>query len=243
MFLDDTGIVLRTVRYDDASSVAHIFTRTHGTESFMVTRPKSRPSSGAPAAALLAPLNILSFQWERKPTAALHRMRDVHPAIVWRTIPYHPVKRAVALMLGEFLAAMLREEGETAPLFDYITRSLRWLDDADEGYANFHLVFLLDVARHLGIAPDAATYADGSCFDLQSALFVPWAAPSPLVLTPPDAALLWRIIRTDYPSMATIRMARTDRARLLTCLSRYFQIHLPAFPQPASLHVLEELFQ
>lgn len=243
MFIDDTGIVLKTVRYDDASSVAHIFTRTHGTESFMVTRPKSRTSAGASPAALLAPLNVLSFLWNRKPTASLYRLRDAHAAIVWRTIPYHPVKRAIALMLGEFLAAMLREESENTTLFDYIADSLCWLDDADEGFANFHLVFLLNIARFLGISPDSDTFAEGSYFDLESALFVPWATASPLVLTPPDALLLWHLSQTDYPAMSAIRMARTDRSRLLTYLNRFFLIHLPAFPQLNSLDVLEDLFQ
>ena len=242
MFLDDTGIVLKTVRYNDTSSVVHIFTRTHGTVPFMVTRPRSRASSNASIGSMMTPLNVLTFQWNRKPTQSLYRLRDVHPAQVWQTIPYHPVKRAIVLMLAESLSAMLREEGENVPLFDHIIRSLCWLDEADEGFANFHIVFLLGVARALGVAPDTDSYVAGRSFDIESALFVPYAAASPLVMTPPDAEALYHLSRTNYPLMASIRMARTDRTRLLTYLNRFFILHLPAFPELKSIDILETLF-
>ena len=243
MFLDDQGIVLQVVRYDDRSSVVHIFTRSHGTVPFIVTRPKSRLSPGSAVHALMAPLHILSFQWDMKPTGTLFRMKDVHAAAVWQTIPYHPVKRAIALLLGEYMAAMLREEGENALLFDHIVQALRWLDTADDGFANFHLVFLLEVARILGIAPDTDSFVRGYAFDIEAATFVPYAPATPFVMTAPDADLLYRLIRTDYPAMTAIRMARTDRSRLLNYLTRFFTCHLPAFPDIKSLEVLETLFE
>lgn len=244
MFLADQGIVLRVVRYDDASSVAHIFTRSHGTVPFMVTRPRSRRVRGVPTSALLSPLAILAFEWDNKPTSTLYRMRDTHPAIVWQSIPYHPLKRPVVLMLSEYLSSMLRESSDDAPLFDHIADSLRWLDNAadDTPLGNFHLVFLLAVARFLGVAPDTDTFASGHSFDIESAHFVPWAPASPLVVKPSDADILYHLTCADYPTMSSIRMAHTDRTRLLTYLNRFFAIHLPAFPEPKSLDVLENLF-
>ncbi len=242
MFLDDTGIVLKTVRYDDTSSVVHIFTRSHGTVPFLVTRPRNRASSNASIASLMTPMGFLSFQWNKKPTQTLYRLRDVHAAQVWQALPYHPVKRAIVLMLTESLAAMLREEGENVPLFDDITRALCWLDEAEEGYANFHLVFLLRVARALGVAPYTDSFATGHSFDIESALFVPYATASPLVMTPPDAEIFYRLSQADYPLMASIRMAHNDRTRLLTYLNRFFILHLPAFPELKSLDILESLF-
>jgi DNA repair protein RecO len=243
MFLDDTGIVLKVVRYDDTSSVVHIFTRSHGTVPFMVTRPRSRSSALAAVSSLTSPLGVLSFQWNMKPRGTLFRMKDVHSALVWQSLPYHPVKRAIILMLAECLAAMLREESKNTPLFDHIADSLRWLDEADEGYANFHLVFLLSVARALGVAPDAESYIAGRSFDIESALFVPYAPSSPYVMTPPDAEALYRLTRTSYDAMASaIPLSRSDRTRLLAYLERFFTLHLPAFPQLNAPEILETLF-
>lgn len=243
MFISDCGLVLQVVRYDDASSVVHVFTRSHGHVAFMATRPKSRRSPAAASFALLRPLSLLSFQWDVKPHATLSRMKDVHDEVVWQSIPYEPVKSAVALLLGEFLCNSLREEGENVPLFDFVVSSLRWYDAAPTAYANFHLVFLLALTHHLGISPDGDTYLTGRFFDIESGTFVPPLPASPFVLTPPDATLLYRLLQSSYSDMDGVPMNRTDRSRMITYIGRFYSIHVPGFPELKSLAVLETLFK
>ena len=242
MYIDDRGIVLQVVRYGDASSVAHVFTRSHGHVSFMASRPKSRSSAGRAAVSLLSPLNVLAFQWDLKPRASMYRMKDVHAACVWQDLPYHPAKSAMAMLLGEFLIGALHGEEINEDLFDYITASFQWLDVATEQYANFHLVFLLKVARFLGVAPDDSSYVRGSQFDLESGRFVSMVPSSPYVLTAPDAELFYRLLIADYTTMASIAMNRSDRVRLLTYVQRFYALHIPGFPELKSLKVLETLF-
>jgi Recombinational DNA repair protein (RecF pathway) len=246
MYLDDTGIVLQTVRYDDASSVAHLFTRSSGHASFMVSRPRSRTSQLAGIAALTTPLNILSFQWDRRANVHLSRMKDVRALHVWQGLPTNPVKTAVALLLGEFLLCTLREEGVNEPLFDYIDASLQWYDAAADGYANFHLVFLLKITRFLGIAPDVSAWTPGSSLELDSSSFIdhPFVLPDrePFILTPTDTTLLMQMLQTDYSSMAAIPLTRHDRARLLAAIERYYILHIPGFPPLKSPAILSTLF-
>lgn len=243
MYVDDEGIVLRVVRYDDASSVAHVFTRSRGHVAFMVTRPKSRHSSGATICALLRPMNVLSFQWEAKPHAALYRMKDVRSATTWCDMPYHPVKSAVALLLSEFLCHALAEEGENVALYDYVVASLRWFDAAPTAFANFHLVFLLKITRFLGIAPDADSYVPGHAFDVESGVFAPQLMASPLALVSSDATLLHALLAAGYDDMPAIAMNRTDRARMITYIGRFYRVHVAGFPEIKSLDVLETLFE
>lgn len=243
MYIDDEGIVLRVVRYDDASSVVHVFTRSRGHVAFMVTRPKSRHSAGAAVCALLRPMSVLSFQWDAKPHAALYRMKDVRLAATWRDMPYHPVKSAVALLLSEFLCHALAEEGENVALYDYVVASLQWFDAAPTAYANFHMVFLLKITRFLGIAPDADSYVPGHAFDVESGIFVPQLIASPLTLTPPDATLLYALITAGYDDMLAVPMNRTDRARMITYIGRFYRVHVAGFPEIKSLDVLETLFE
>lgn len=242
MFVDDQGIVLQSIRYDDSSSVVHIFTLSRGVVPFMATRPRSHRSPGASLPSLLAPLNMLAFQWDEKPVASLYRMHDVHLLEVWRDIPVQPVKSAVALLLTEFLNHALRGEGENREMFSYIRSSLEWYDRAEEGYANFHLVFLLGVLRLLGVAPDTGSYRQGYSFDMQSGVFVPTLPAGPSVLGGEDAGIFFSLISADYDSMRLVRLSHTDRARLTSFLNRYFIVHIPGFPVVKSLDVLEGLF-
>ena len=242
MFVDDQGIVLQSIRYDDSSSVVRIFTLSRGIVPFMATRPRSHRSPGASLPSLLAPLNVLAFQWDEKPVSSLYRMRDAHLLEVWHDIPVQPVKSAVALLLTEFLSHALRGEGENREMFGYIRSSLEWYDRAEEDYANFHLVFLFGVLRLLGVAPDAGSYRTGCSFDLQSGTFVSALPASPTVLSGTDAEVFYKLATTDYPHMSLVPLSHSDRARLTTLLNRYFIVHIPGFPVVKSLGVLEGLF-
>lgn len=246
MYIDDIGIVLQTVRYDDASSVAHLFTRSSGHVAFMVSRPRSRTSQLAGLTSLLSPLNILSLQWDHRPGVRLYRMKDVHAQHVWQSLPMDPVKSAVALLLGEFLTYTLREEGPNEPLFDYLDASLQWYDAAQEGYANFHLAFLLKITRFLGIAPDVSAWTPGSSLELDTSTFVvnPFVPTDRqlLVLTAADTALLMQLLQTDYATMSSISLSRHDRSRLLSAIERYYLLHIPGFPPLKSPAILSSLF-
>ena len=88
MYIDDKGLVLRTVKYDDKSFIAHIFTASRGHVAFMLNG--SRGKRSGTSARLFQPLSFLSFQWDAKPTATLHRMKEARLLFTQQDIPYHP---------------------------------------------------------------------------------------------------------------------------------------------------------
>ena len=239
MFIDDKGIVLRCVKYDDKSFIAHVFTASHGHVSFMVNASRGKRSGAS--ARLFQPLSFLAFQWDAKPNATLHRMKEVRLLFVQQKIPVDPVKRYVAMMLAEFMAHALGSEAENSDLYIYMEHSVQWFDTAQEGYANFHLVLLLKLARFLGIAPNVDEYVPGSAFDLTSGHFVSAGIASELMMDDRDAELLCRLSEANYASMAEIAMSRHDRARLIRYLARYFSLHIPGFPAIKSLDILQEV--
>lgn len=239
MFIDDKGIVLRCVKYDDKSFIAHVFTASHGHVSFMVNASRSKRSGAS--VRLFQPLSFLAFQWDAKPNVTLHRMKEVRLLFVQHEISTDPVKRYVVMMLAEFMVYALGGEAENSDLYVYMEHSVQWFDAAQEGYANFHLVLLLKLARFLGIAPNVDEYVKGCAFDLTNGHFVPTGIASELMMDMRDAELLCRLSETNYASMAEIAMNRHDRARLVRYLARYFSLHIPGFPAIKSLDILQEV--
>ena len=239
MYIDDKGIVLRTVRYDDKSFITHLYTASRGHVAFMVNVSRSKRSGVS--ARLFQPLSFLSFQWDVKPTATLHRMKEVRLLLALQDIPYNPLKRSVAMLLAEFLSYALSNEAENSNLYIYIEHSIRWFDAAPEGYANFHLVFLLKLARFLGFAPNDEGYSEDSLFDLLRGRFTTKGVPSDDLLSVADASLLYRLSNVTYATMGSVAMNRHDRVRLVRYLARYFAVHIPAFPAIHSLEVLQEI--
>lgn len=239
MYIDDKGIVLRCVKYDDKSFIAHLFTASRGHVSFMVNGSHGKRSGTS--ARLFQPLAFLSFQWDMKPNASLQRMKEARLLFVQQDIPLHPIKRSVAMLLAEFMVYTLRDEASNPDLYLYIEHSMRWYDVVEDGYANFHLVFLLKLARFLGIAPNMEAYSDDDLFDLTNGHFTPYGIASETVMSSYDARLLFLLSRTTYETMNDIAMNRQDRARIIQYLTTYYTLHIPKFPALQSLGILQEL--
>jgi len=240
MYIDDRGVVLQCVKYDDRSFIAHLFTFSHGHVSFIVNNSRSKRSAGA--SRLFQPLSFLSFQWDSKPNTSLYRMKEVRLLFFLQDIPCNPIKRGVAMMLSEFMAHMLRNEAKNSDLYMYIEKSVCWFDAVGDGYANFHLVFLLKLLRFLGIAPNLESYQEGRLFDLSLGSFVFGGIPSELVMDSADACLLYRLANANYESMNSVAMHRFERTRMLKYVANYCAQHIPKFPVIQSLDILIGIF-
>ena len=112
---------------------------------------------------------------------------------------------------------------------------------AEEGHANFHLVFLLKLARFLGIAPNMEAYSDGDLFNLTDGHFIPYGIASDTVMSAHDARLLFLLSRATYETMGDIAMNRHDRARMIHYLATYYALHIANFPTLQSLEILQQL--
>ena len=242
MWQKTCGIVLRTVKYKDTGVMATVYTESGGRTSFAVSVPQRGRKSGA-RGALLQPLALLEMEADFRPTASVHRLKDVKLLHPFSSLSFDPRKAAIALFLAEFLYHALREEAENRPLFAYLRHSLLWLDACEADFSNFHLVFLMRLSRFLGLYPNLEHYRAGDYFDLRAACFTP-VRPSAHAdcLPPAEASHLARLMRMNYDTMRFFRLSRAERARCLEVILSYYRLHVPAFPVLKSPEVLKELF-
>ena len=161
MLQKTVGIVLHTLKYNDTSNIVDIYTRENGRASFLVSVPRSRKS--AVKTVLFQPLSMIEFEADYRPMSNLYRIKEAKSWYPFRTLPYDPYKSSIAMFLAEFLYRALREEAENGPLFAYLEHSIRWLDECDRSFSNFHLVFLMRFSRFLGLYPNTEDYREG-CF-------------------------------------------------------------------------------
>lgn len=234
------GIILHRLSYNDTNDIMTVYTREQGAVSFMVSKRRGRGRSAA-VAAMLPPLTLVEVDWEER-GSSLQRPRELAVWHSWTTLPYHPHKAAMGLLLAEFLYRALRSEQANAGLFDYVSSGLQWLDEADTGYANFHVVFLTHLTRYLGFQPNIDSYSEGACFDLRTACYVPAPPLHPDWLSPLEAQQLPLLLRVDVRSMNRLQWNGKWRRRALTVLAQYYRLHLAEFPEVRSIEVLAEVF-
>ena len=192
---------------------------------------------------MFQPLALVELEADFRPNATIYKVKEAKSLYPFATLPYDPYKSAIALFLSEFLYRAVREEAENRPLFAYLYHSVIWLDECREGFANFHLVFLMRLSRFLGLYPNLEDYHAGDYFDLQNACFTPLRPQlHSNYIAPEEAARLTQLMRMNYETMHLFTMNRLERTRCLNIMNEYYRLHLPDFPVLKSLEVLKELF-
>lgn len=241
MWQKTLGIVLHTLKYNDTTLITDIYTEVAGRASFKVPIPRSRKATVKPV--LFQPLALVELEADFRPNATIYKVKEAKSFYPFSSLPYDPCKSAIALFLSEFLYRAVREEAENRPLFAYLRHSIIWLDECREGFANFHLVFLMRLSRFLGLYPNLENYHEGDYFDLLNASFT---SLRPLThahyLGPQDASRFLSLMRMNYKTMRLFSLNRAERARCLSVINDYYHLHLPDFPVLKSLEVLKELF-
>ena len=235
------GIVLNTLKYKDTSLIAHVYTDVWGRASFVV--PVSRSRKAAVRSVIFQPLAVVEIETDYRPRDTLFRVKEAKVSSPFTSLPYDPVKSALALFAAEFLYRVVREEEANAPLFAYLRSAVQWLDACGQGVANFHLVFLMRLLRFLGVYPNLEGYKPGCYFDLRNACFT--SSPSVFAdecLPPSEAARLFTLMRMDFGTMHLFKMSRQERGRCLEVIEHYYRLHLPEFGELRSPAVLHELF-
>ncbi len=233
------GIVLHVTKYNDEAVIADVLTE-EGRVAFLVRQTNARRA--AVKRLLFQPLALLEIEWSASERTKLAKPKAARCYQPYASIPYEPLKSSVALFLCEFLRGALRGDADSRELFEYISSAISYFDLCKEGFANFHLVFLLRLTRLLGFAPNLEEAGDDAYFDLQGSCFTKTPPTHIYYMYPEEARHLPTLLRMRFETMHLFRFSRAQRSRLLHVINDYYRLHLPGFPELKSLEVLESVF-
>lgn len=241
MFQQEKGIMIGAIRHNDRTSVAHIFTSSHGMVPFIWFLSKN--GRNASRNTLLQPLTQLEFQAEYIPTESLQHIKEIKNCSPYSDIICNPHKSAISLFLSEFLTYALKGEQNNPPLYRYLTESLNWFDKAPQGtYANFHIAFMIGTATFIGICPNADEYSPGAMLDLREGCFSLSEPMHSEWLNKDLSYKLYLLICSDLDSINDAPLTGQERVLLLNAMNTWFRLHVPAFPVLKSIEILETVF-
>ncbi len=240
MLTNIRAIVLHSFKYGDNKVIVELLTGQWGRMSCIAK--VSKTGRGKVSKQCFQPLFIIEAVVDMRQKPGLQPMKEARVAEVYTSIPFEPRKTAIAMFTAEFLKYSTQREPADEAIFRYVEDSLLWLDGCDSGYANFHLVFMMRMARFFGFRPDTAGYEPGFWFDLRTGCFCPDAPMHHDSLPPDDARKMKALMRMNFPTMHLYRMLHQERNRAADVIVEYYRIHMPGFPELKSLPVLKELF-
>lgn len=233
------GLVLHQIKYGDTSLIVHYFTREHGRLAFMVKGARSRKSRFK--SGLFQPLELHQLEISYKEKHNLQHLKEVsilHPELANEQ---NFSKLTIKLFLAEVLYRCLREELKNEELFDFIESALL-LFSGLESYANFHLVFLLKLARFMGFQPGTSLQRGNEYFDLKEGVFAGKQPMHDYYVQADYSKMLSLLLSTDLAAPDEIKLSRHERAYLLDQILIFYRLHFEGFGQLRSLDVLKTVF-
>lgn len=240
MLVKTKAIVIHSFKYGESKLIIELLTAGYGRQSCIATPGKS-PGSKLKKQ-YFQPLTILEAIIDIRRRVRLQRLKEARVAVPFTSIPFNPFKLSISLFAAEFLRYATRHEQTDGLTYAYVENSIMWLDGCGGHFANFHLVFMMRLTRFLGFYPNIEDYTPRSRFDLRASCF---RTDIPLhndCLSPGESEKMGLLLRMNYPTMHLYKMTRTERNRMTDVILRYYQIHIPDFPELKSLPVLKELF-
>lgn len=217
-----SGIVLHTIKYGDSSIIAHIYTRDFGRQSYMVNGVRSKRSQFH--FSNFQPLTLLNLEVDHKNTREIQRIRDLKIDQPFHHIHSDIVKNTIALFIGEVLYRSLHDVEGNHTLFDYVKSAIQVLDYSEEGTVNFHLVFLVQFTRFLGIFP-------------QNNLELDMYQPKNIELK------LHELIDFSLNDLSKLTISNYQRNAFVSAMVDYYYYHLEGMGKLSSLKVLHEIFE
>ncbi|MDE5666290.1 MAG: DNA repair protein RecO C-terminal domain-containing protein [Duncaniella sp.] len=233
-------VALRTTKYSDTQTILTAYSRELGRVSLAM--PAGKGKSSVRMKALAMPLSVVECVSEPRPGREILPMRQASQGVVLKSLHSDPVKQMIAMFLSEVLAVTLQGGAPDESMFDFLVSSIGILDNADAAAtANFHICFLFNLARHLGIEPDVSTYGGGSLFDMADGR---WRRSMPLhrnFLSTADSEIAHKLSRMTFSNMHRFRFNRNERNAIVDGILEYYSLHYVSMRYLRSLDIVRML--
>jgi len=241
MLLKTKGIVIKQTKFSDSGVIVKIFTEELGVQSFFVRGLRGKKSKSK--SAMFQPLTLIDMVVSYSENKSLHNIKEVTVSHAYQTVTENMIKRALLFFINELLHKSLREEAENKDLFNWIYNALVWLDLAEDGIVNFHLIFMMQLMVFLGFYPKNENSGINSVFDMQEGRFCSNKPVHPYYVIGDRAKLLSSIQHTSFEDSVNLGLSNKNRKIIIETLTTYYKIHLPAFGDFKSLDVLSVVLE
>jgi len=238
MLVSTKAIVISKLKYSDNDLIVKCYTEKLGIQTYLL-RGVLKSKKGKIKSAYFQVLSQLEIVVNYRENRSLQSINDVKPQCIYESIHSNIAKSAIAMFLAEVLSSILKEEEENSILYKYLETTLLWLDANDE-FTNFHLLFLLNLTKHLGFYPDLAL-SNLDYFNLEDGSFQA-KKTNVNCISGEKLTILKQLLGIHFDALNSINVNSRKRQDFLNMIFLYFELHLGSLKKPKSLQVLNQVF-
>ncbi|MEZ4855210.1 MAG: DNA repair protein RecO [Gelidibacter sp.] len=238
MLLKTDAIVLSKIKYRDHDLIVKCYTKNRGVVSYLL-KGVLKSTKNTSKVAYYQPLSQLQIEETYNANQSLQYIKEVKLNVTYQSLHTNVLKSAIVMFLSEVLSSVLKEEEANPLLYDYLETTLQWLDHETE-FSNFHLLFLLELTKHLGFYPETSQI-DFPYFNLSSGLFC-LKPQNHYTISNQNLNVLKQLLGIKFDTLYTLKLNSNQRQSFLAMLLLYFELHLGDFRKPKSLQILNQVF-
>ena len=250
------AIVLHSIKYGDNSLIVKMLTEESGLLSFMVKNVFGKKSKMK--AALFQNRTLLDIVSESG-NGSLSFIKELSLAHYYKDITTNIKKSTIIFFISELLSKTITESETDTALFDFIFNAMIWLDEAENDYVNFPILFAIRLSAYLGFFPNIDTYSEGSCFDLLDGNFK--KNQNDIYQMEPELSRTFyeilEVTRTcdsigdslkfssshRLTDLETHRLSLKERRKLLEHIATYYKLHVEDMRELGSYEILKTVFE
>lgn len=233
------SIILTKVKYSETSIIVKAYTEELGLVSFMVKGAFNRKSKLN--VNYFQPLYLVNITFEYNPRYTLQYIKELtieHPT---PSVISDVKKASIALFTTELLTNLIRESEQNKELFDYIYNSILTLEEKEDHYTSFHLIFALKISQYLGFEPQNNYSERNRYFNLAEGIFVHTQPNHNHYIAPPASKIISQIISLR-PNNFDYEIEQSLKTIILDKILDFYALHINSFHPMKSHLILHDIF-
>lgn len=234
------AIVLHHLKYSESSIIVTLYTESFGRVSCMINGIRSTKSKQKMG--LIQALFLLETDIYYKQGRNVQNIKELRLCEVYHAIPFDIGKGTMALFISEILYKVLRSEEPDRQLFEFIFHAVIYFDSLNQGAANFHLWFLVNLLPHLGFKLENNHSELYPWFNMKTGNFTSFRPSFPNTPDLEESLFLSKLIGQTADNFHQFAITGNIRARLLELLVEYYTLHIEGLGTINSLKILKEIY-
>ena len=215
MVTSSESIILNHIKYTESKIIVTVLSQKFG--KFPILVYKSKKGSNC----LFQPFSVINGDFEFKQNREIQRLKDYDTVFVPNRLISDIYKNNIAIFLLEFLSRIVPAEQINDVKYLYVREAIQFLELSEKSVINFHLVFLVQFTKFLGIYPGEANNFFKE-FENQFEKF--------------------NLMQTSLSMSDNISLTTTQRSRTLDVILAYYTQYFPEVGKMKSLPVLRDVF-
>lgn len=238
MYLSTKGVLLSLTKHTESKLILNLYTQQHGRLAAMVRVGKTQKSRQILSSLYAFSIHNLEYKYNVNGLSLIKEISIAEPTL---NIRHEIIKSSIAQFLAEFTTVFVEESEENSALFEFITTSIRILNNADGNLSEFHISFLIKLCAYTGILPNNNYTKIRPFFNYDLGEFV-IQYDRGNTMNADSSFNFSRLLGMNFAANSVLKLNKSSRNEIVRYIIKYYQRQLKISRELKSFDIFASVF-